>query len=171
MISIKKAGIEDLALITNIARISFIESHGNSASAEDINSYISSGLTEIVIEAELKDAENIFHIIYFDGKAAGYSKIIFNKPYDLIQNKSICKLERLYLLKEFYDHKLGLYLFNFLVDLSKKVNQQGIWLYVWTGNERAVKFYKRAGFEIIANADFKISTNHANPNYIMYLRY
>ncbi|MEI9809852.1 MAG: GNAT family N-acetyltransferase [Bacteroidota bacterium] len=104
-------------------------------------------------------------------QAVGFSKIIFNSPHPLIGSAAVTKLERLYLLKEFYDLKLGLTLFKFIVSLSKEENQDGIWLFVWTENQRAVTFYKKNGFKIAGNVDFRISETHSNPNHVMYLEY
>jgi len=42
MTSITKAKTEDFQLLADIGRISFIESHGNSASEEEINMYVRS---------------------------------------------------------------------------------------------------------------------------------
>ncbi|MEO8770717.1 MAG: GNAT family N-acetyltransferase [Ferruginibacter sp.] len=171
MVNIRKATTEDAKLITGLAVKTFIESHGHSAPVGDIENYISEKYVVDVIESELNDPSNIFHIIYFNGQAAGYSKIIFNCAYPLIISTNVTKLERLYLLKDFYDHKLGAKLFEFNTNLSKQEKQNGIWLYVWKENQRAISFYKKAGFEIIASADFKISETHSNPNYIMLLKY
>ena len=171
MITIQKATIINAPLIANIGAKSFIESHGHSAPVADIEAYVAKTYSEQVVEEELNDAKNIFHIIYFNGEPAGYSKIIFDCTYPLIESKKVTKLERLYLLKEFHDKKLGLQLFSFITDLSKKEGQEGMWLYVWIENERAVAFYQRAGFAIIDHGDFKISETHSNPNHIMYLKY
>ncbi len=171
MITIQKATSTDVTLIARIGAKSFVESHGDSAPGADIESYISKKFALNVVEGELNNPENDFHVIYFNGQAAGYSKMILNSPHPLIACTAITKLERLYLLKEFYDLKLGLALFEFITDISKKANQVGIWLLVWTKNQRAVGFYKKSGFEIIGNSDFKISKSHSNPNHIMYLKY
>jgi ribosomal protein S18 acetylase RimI-like enzyme len=84
--------------------------------------------------------------------------------------EDIAKLERIYILKEFYDLKLGYNLFEFNRSLARENNQKGIWLFVWKGNERAIKFYKKNGFEVIGNFDYKISETHSNPNYQMFLK-
>jgi ribosomal protein S18 acetylase RimI-like enzyme len=171
MVSIKKATIDDAAAIAEIGRISFLESHGLSASAADIDSYISRKYTLNAVKEDLENPNNIFHIIYYKEHAAGYSKIILNTPHKDIPVQNITVLDRLYLLKEFYDRKLGLQLFDFNLNISKQANQTGIWLYTWIENKRAVSFYQRAGFKIVGAANFPISATHSNPNHLMYLEY
>ncbi len=157
--------------LSKVAEQTFLESHGHSASATDIRKYINSKLNSDVFEEELKNTENQFYGLYLDNRLIGYSKIICNIGYkEKIPNKST-KMERLYVLKEFYDNKLGKELLLFNIDLAKKNQQLGIWLYTWVENHRAIAFYKNFGFQIIDAADFKISENHSNPNHIMYLKF
>lgn len=171
MISIVKASIADLPLIADIGKRTFIESHGHSAPPEDIARYVEEKFSNEVIKTELSDTNNIFHIIYHENKPAGYSKIILNASHPDISLNNVTKLERLYLLKEFYNLKLGYELYAFNLDLSRQNKQAGIWLYVWKENHRAVDFYMRAGFEAIGSFDFQISPTHANPNHHMFLKY
>jgi ribosomal protein S18 acetylase RimI-like enzyme len=171
MTSIVRAGKKDYQLLSEIAKQTFIESHGHSASAEDINTYVTEKYRPHVLKEELSERKNIYFIIYNNKRAAGYSKIIFDTPYADSSIKNIAKLERLYLLKEFYNLKLGAELFQFNVDFSKKNNQKGIWLFVWKENQRAVNFYKKNGFVIVGSYDFKISETHSNPNHQMLLRF
>lgn len=171
MISIDKAKAEDFQLLADIAKISFWESHGNSASEADINSYINEKYNYDVFKQELNDPKSIYHIIYYNGQPAGYSKIFLNVRHSNIQMEKVTKLDRFYLLKEFYGLKLGLELFNFNIELSKQNNQDGMWLFVWKENHRAVSFYNKTGFKIIGSYDFKISETHSNPNHQMLLTY
>lgn len=171
MTTITRAGESDIELLTVIGRTSFIESHGSSAIAEDIDAYVNKNYTDEAFKTELNDPGKIYHIIYYDGLPAGYSEIVFNDPPQQYEQKNITKLNRLYLLKEFYDKKLGYELFVFNIELSKKNDQSGMWLYVWKENHRAVSFYKRAGFKIIGSHDFRISDKHTNPNHKMLLVY
>jgi ribosomal protein S18 acetylase RimI-like enzyme len=171
MTSIMRAKETDAALLVDIAKRSFIESHGHSASPEDISQYIKQKYTYEKIKEELSDPENIYHIIYHDQQPAGYSKIIFNVAQSDSNLENITKLERLYLLKEFYGLKLGLELFQFNVELSIQNSQKGMWLYVWKENRRAIDFYTSAGFVITGSHDFKLSETHSNPNHQMLLMY
>jgi diamine N-acetyltransferase len=171
MVSIVKATENDFKLLANLGRQTFIESHGNCAEKSDVDSYVIEKYSYNVFEKELADPNNIYHLVYYKGQPAGYSKIILNNSHPDIRQPNVTKLERLYLLKDFYKLKLGFGLFNFNVELSKNNNQAGIWLFVWKENERAVNFYRKTGFEIIGSYDFKISETHSNPNHHMFLKY
>ncbi len=171
MNNIVKANLEDSKMLSKLAESTFIESHGNSASEQDIQAYIKSKYNEEVVRDELNDDRNIYHIIYYKNKAAGFSKIIHNATHPNINSTNVTKLERLYILKDYYDQKLGLELFKFNINLSKENNQVGMWLFVKKENERAIKFYQNAKFKIIGSHDFQNSETHSNPNHQMLLSY
>jgi GNAT superfamily N-acetyltransferase len=171
MTTIVKATIKDAKILSKIGTQSFIESHGISAPEKDISNYVALKFTKEVFETELKDLNNVFHVLYYNEKPIGYSKIIYNISQDNIPYKNVTKLERLYVLEEFHHLKLGLQLFNFNIQESKKHHQNGMWLYTWIENHKAINFYKKAGFKIVGSYDFKISETHSNPNHQMLLEY
>ena len=169
--TIIKAGIEHAELLSKIGKESFLQGHGHSASKVDIDAYIAKTYTTSAIAAELKNPINLYHLIYFDNQIAGYSKIVLNQANENIDSKNITKLERFYLLKDFYGQNLGAKLFDFNVELSKKHGQLGIWLNVWVENQKAIRFYTKCGFKNVGSYDFKISENHTNPNHVLFLEY
>lgn len=169
MISIIRAIENDSLRLAELSKQTLIESHGNSAPKKDMDQYILKKYNEATIKAELRNPENIYHLLYYKGALAGFSKIILNIPYKEGVDKNMTKLDRIFLLKEVYDLKLGVALFKFNLHLIKQHQQKGVWLYAWTGNERALKFYTRNGFKIVGSHDFKISENHTNPNHQMFL--
>ncbi|SNR72392.1 Acetyltransferase (GNAT) family protein [Lutibacter agarilyticus] len=171
MIDIVKATINDCDLLSKISKQCFIESHGNSASKEDIEFFTAKNYSKAAFNNELQHSENKYHIIYVDNELAGYSKIVFDVPNENIQEQHVTKLDRLYLLKAFYGQNLGVKLLDFNIALSKRSNQKGVWLAVWVENVRAIHFYKKIGFEIVGAYNFKISETHSNPNHIVYLEY
>lgn len=171
MNSIIKATKEHAPLLASLAKQTFLESHGHSAKPEDINSYMAEKYNEAAFVHELANAGNIYHIIYHEGIPAGFSKIVFNCPYPNSPVQAIAKLERIYILEQFYSLKLGLELFRFNVQLARNNHQTGIWLNVWKENTRAINFYNKAGFSIIGSTDFRISATHSNPNHQMLLMF
>ncbi len=170
-ISVIRATVKDSQLLAGMGRITFLEAHGNSASADIVTAYVNQNYSEAVLTAQLNDPVNLYHLIYYSGAPAGYSKIIYNTSNANISSPQVTKLERIYLLKEFYGLDLGRELLDYNIGLSKKQEQAGMWLFVWKENHRAINFYNKAGFKIIGSHDFKLSETHANPNHVMFLKY
>ena len=171
MLQIITPDISHAKIIAQLGAQSFIESHGSSASKPDIEKYVNEKFTVEQFKKELSDPAAIFRLMYSDGKPAAYSKIIPSCANPLLAEKKVCKMERLYVLKDYYDKKLGQPLFDDSVRIAKEMLQKGLWLNVWTGNPRAIRFYEKQGFKIIGETSFKISENHSNPNYWLFLEF
>jgi ribosomal protein S18 acetylase RimI-like enzyme len=167
--TIKPAVKSDAELLSRIASVALMESHGHSAREEDMNSYIKDKYSAAAFEEELTEEKNIYHLMYHEEQPAGYSKIILDHAFENSESQHVTKLERIYLLKEYYGLKLGWKLFEFNTALAKRHDQKGIWLHVWKENQRAINFYKKAGFRVIGHHDFRISATHTNPNHLMYM--
>lgn len=171
MISICKAEKEHIPVLSKIGGLSIIESHGRSAPAAIMNAYVAEKFSEEALGRELGDSSNIFYLVYYNGEPAGYSKIIYNIPIEPVSQSNITKMERLYLLEAFHGLKLGHQLMEFNIQLSKEQDQAGMWLYVWKGNDRAIRFYERTGFAIVGDGFFRLTEDHSNPNWQMFLQY
>lgn len=171
MVRIEKGNIPQLKSFTEVAKTSFLESHGHSASEEDIQNYINSNFNEEQNKTELNNPLSEYHFIFHNDELVGYSKVIFNSGIDPVKETNISKLERIYLLQKVHGTGLGKMLFDFVIELAKTNHQKGIWLFVWIENHRAVNFYQKMGFKIVGSHDFKISETHTNPNHQMYLKF
>lgn len=171
MHKIIKATLKDAQLLSDLATASFLTSHVHSAPKNDIDSYIALNLQKINFEVELNNQQNQFYLLYYKNEIAGYSKIVFNKPNTNVTAQNIALMNRLYLLKEFYQLGLGKILFDFNVDICKQQDQKGIWLAVWVENVQAIQFYTKKGFTKVGDYNFQISKTHSNPNHILYLEF
>ncbi len=171
MIFITEAAEKDIATIAEIGKISVEEAHRESCSEKDMNEFLEEHYNYRAIKDEIANAANLYHLISYDGKPAGFSKIILNAGHPNINKQQVTKLDRIYLLKEFYDLKLGYELLKFNIELSKKNNQSCMWLFTWVGNTRAVNFYLKAGFKVIGSHKFKVTETHYNEHHQMLLEF
>jgi len=160
MASILKATEGDNNSIVNIGKVSVAESHRGSCSEEEMNEFLERNYNSDAIREELKDVNNIYYIIRYNDKPVGFSKIILNAKHPNIAAENVTKLDRIYLLREFYGLKLGLELLNFNIELSRDNDQSGMWLYTWIGNNRAIDFYLKAGFTNIGSHKFYVNETH-----------
>ena len=171
MVSLVKLSPVDAPVLSKIGGISLLESHGHSAPAEIMEEYVAKSFSEESCRAELSDPNNIFYAVFYNGQPAGYLKIIYSTPHPLITLQPVTKLERLYLLKEFYDLKLGHRLLQQAIELSKAAGVKGMWLDVWKKNDRAIRFYEKAGFETVGESQFVLTSTRVNPIWVMLLTY
>lgn len=169
--NIYKATVDDTSKIARIGRVAVELSHRDSCSAEDMKEFIDSHYNDEAILQELTNPNNIYHLICRDDEPAGFSKIMLNAEHPNIASPNTTKLDRIYLLSDYYGHNLGYQLLQHNIQLSRQHNQQGMWLFTWQNNHRAVNFYKRNGFDIIGEHKFRVTDTHYNPHFQMLLRY
>ena len=169
MFSITRATVKNTSSIATIGAIAVEEAHRGSCSAEDMNAFLEKNYNEMAVQEEICTEKNIYHILNYKDATIGFSKIVFNNTHSNINRDNIARLDRIYLLKEFYGLKFGFELLKFNIDLAKENYQSGIWLFTWIGNTRAVDFYHKAGFNIIGSHQFQVTETHYNEHYQMFL--
>jgi len=170
-ITIRPATVTDVETIIAIGLVAVELAHRKSCSATDMAEYLNIHYNEAEITNELSNPDNCYHIIYYGTKAAGFSKIVYNIAHPNIAVPNVTKLDRIYILEEYWGMQLGYALLQHNINLARGNNQAGIWLFTWTGNERAVAFYLKNGFTIIGTHSFRVSATHSNPNHHMYLKW
>ncbi|EAR12424.1 transcriptional regulator [Polaribacter irgensii 23-P] len=169
--TITKATQEDAAMLSKLSTAAFLPAHGHSAPKEIIDAYIAANFSEENFKAELSNPKFQYHLLYYEGTIAGFSKIIFNTEHAHIKAKNSTKMERLYLLEAFYNLGLGKELMDFNIALAKQHQQTGIWLFVWVENTKAIAFYKKTGFKNVGTHDFILSPTKTNPNHVLSLEF
>jgi ribosomal protein S18 acetylase RimI-like enzyme len=169
MHSIRKATADDACDVARIGRISVEFAHRESCSPTDMLQFLDSTYSIEAIGQELSMPQNFYHVIEQNNECAGFSKVLLNAEHDNIKGKNVMKLDRIYLLPDYFDQKLGAELFNFNLKFAVDNGQTGIWLFTWTGNKRAINFYLKAGFKIIGAHKFKVTETHYNEHHQMFL--
>lgn len=167
--NIRKVEISDIPILKDVIVESFLVPHGHAAPKELIDNYVENNFNEKAILEDISNPKNQYHLVEFQNRIVGFSKIIFNYKNENIAFHNVTKMERIYLLKETYGLGLGKLLFDFNVKLCKKNNQKGMWLHVWFENPRAIKFYQKMGMQSIGYFDFPVSKDYTNPNHVMYI--
>ena len=166
-IRIESFSLAEVDVLAEIGKKTFLESHGHSAAAKDVQHYIDSHFNRSILLKELNHPDTHLKKLLVDNQLAGYTKLVLNSSHSFTHSDPIAKFERLYLLKEFYGLGIGKKVLDHTINTAIINDQKALWLFVWTENIRAFKFYQKNGFKIIGKHDFKISENHSNPNYVM----
>jgi ribosomal protein S18 acetylase RimI-like enzyme len=159
MIDVKPAGIKDAALISAIGAKSFIEAFGAQNKKEDIELYIAEKFNLEHIKEEVSDPKASFFLAYYEGKPAGYAKLIHSPLPEKIKDTNAIEMQRIYALKEYYNMKVGKELMMHTLDFAFSKGFDAMWLGVWQLNDRAVEFYKQWGFEVFDTRNFTLGND------------
>ena len=156
-VEIRIAIPSDAPMISLLARTTFREAFGDLfRDPNDLLEYFERTFSVEKIEGGLKKTTNIFWIAYVDRLPVGYGKLKLDSPSEFIKSGSNCQLQKIYILKDFLSMKIGLKLQTEMLKKAVEHNFEKIWLSVYGGNIRAIKFYERNGFEKIGAHDFSI---------------
>jgi diamine N-acetyltransferase len=170
MITIQRATVNDVELLSPIGKDTFIAAHLHSASMEDLIQYADKKYAPGMLASEISDPNTVYNIVYRNGQLAGYSKIVLHSR-PPVGELIVTYLDRIYLLSDYVKQGIGEALFQHNLALSKDNFDQGMWLNVWAHNERAIRFYTRHGFKVFNEVEFRISPTRANPCLQMLLVY
>ncbi|QHI39112.1 Spermidine/spermine N(1)-acetyltransferase [Kordia antarctica] len=171
MIQIRKATIDDINLIADIGKTTFLETYLVNTPKTDVESFIEKAFNLNTLAEELRNPTIEYYLLYADKIVIGYAKIILDTTNPNIASQRITKLDRFYVLKEFHGQNVGSKLFKYTIEASKKYQQQGMWLYVWIENKRAINFYTKNNFKKVGVYDFVLSETRSNPNDVLFLEY
>jgi diamine N-acetyltransferase len=169
MLKILRASEDNIHQIVTIGNIAVFAAHRGSLPDEALQEYLTKNYNTRSIGDEIKNTANIYHIIFYNGTAVGFSKICLNSKHANIRDENVTKLDRIYVLPEYHGLRLGIQLLNHNNALAKENNQTGMWLFTWVGNEKAINFYTKVGFTIIGSHQFQVTKEHYNLNHHMLL--
>ena len=147
-INIRKAQPEDAALIALLGRITFGEAFRHYFnSPQDLLDYFEMTYSVDHIYHSLKDPNNVFWLATLDDLPVGYAKLIKDSKADFIEEEKAAELEKIYVLRDFLNRKVGHNLQEALFEEVRSIESQSLWLSVFRASTRAIRFYESHGFE------------------------
>jgi ribosomal protein S18 acetylase RimI-like enzyme len=143
-IIIKEATAADAELIADMSRKTFYETFIADNSKEDMDKFMNEQFTKEALMAEVGAAGNFFLLAYVDEEPAGYARLRDAEAGELPDS---IELARIYNDPKMIGKGVGKALMDACIAKAKELNKQTIWLGVWEKNDRAIRFYEKAGFE------------------------
>ena len=151
---IRKINIDDLETLRYLSIQTFKETFEEVNTEEDMQKYLDENLSLERLKSELENLDSEFYFIENENKNLGYLKLNFENAQTEKVEENYFEIERIYVLKAFLGQKIGQILFDKAIEIGREKNLEYVWLGVWEENHRAIKFYKKNGFEIFGKHDF-----------------
>ena len=144
--SIRKAAPDDAPFIALLGRITFREAFGHVFPIEaELLEYFEKTFSVAKIRSSLEKENNVFWLAFADGLPVGYAKMKKYSPNaDLpYPTGDMAQLQKIYVLRDFLSLRIGEQLQTAVFEETQRLGKHALWLAVWTGNDRALRFYQK----------------------------
>ncbi|PIF46544.1 ribosomal protein S18 acetylase RimI-like enzyme [Chryseobacterium sp. 52] len=157
MIQIRRASIDDAQHIALLGRITFTETFSEYfRDPQDLFEYHERTFDVSKIRVSLQKENSHYWIAFWNKLPIGYAKLKIHSNTESIETENTSQLQKIYVLKEFLDKKIGKQLMDVLMKSFTESNKSHLWLSVLKSNTRAVQFYDRNGFKQAGEHEFRI---------------
>lgn len=156
-ILVRKATVKDVIPLALLARVTFREAFGHLFhNNENLISYFAKSFSIEALTKKLNDDNNVYWLAFLDNLPVGYAKLIKNSPSKFIEDEKVSELQRIYVLNDFLNRKIGHLLQNEIFEEVKRIESNHLWLSVYVDNPKAIRFYERYGYHKLGTHVFGI---------------
>ena len=164
MFEIRKASVEDIPLINQMAWVAFPHTYKELLSSEQIEFMMEWMYSEANLHKQMTEDGHIYYLAFQNGTPVAYLSI---QP----EGNDIYHLQKIYVLPSFQGKKLGKQLFLQAIQAIKELHPSPcqMRLNVNRGNTKAIEFYTHMGMYKASEGDFDIGHGYQMNDYIMAL--
>lgn len=161
MFEIRKATLEDISLINELAWIVFPHTYKELLTPGQIEYMMDWMYSETNLHKQMTEDGHIYYIAFKDNVPAGYLSI---QP----EAEHTYHLQKIYVLPHFQGMKLGKMLFNHAIKAIKELHPEPCQMRLNVNRDnKAVTFYQRMGMVKVDEGDFPIGNGYYMNDYIM----
>lgn len=123
----------------------------------DLDEYCASAFAEEIQLREILDPSFTTVVADSGGELIGYAQLADGEVPDCIPEPSTAiELRRIYVDRARYGTGLGRALLEAVRNAASDQGRESLWLGVWEGNPRAIRFYEKAGFSVAGEQTFEL---------------
>ena len=159
MIAIKKVQASDLDTLINLSRKTFYDAFFHLNDPADVNAYASAAFSSERMLSEVSNPDSAFYFAVINNEAIGYIKLNYAPAQTEFKDDKAVEVERIYVLAGNQGQQIGRHLLDFAIQQAINAKLEYIWLGVWDKNNHAIRFYQRAGFEVIGSHNFMLGND------------
>lgn len=166
MLSIRHACAADAPALASFAAQAFDDSYRDIDEAQALAVYIAEHFTPDEMSRVIADPACTVLLAVGAGQLAGYAVLHDLAAPACVQGAAPIKLWRLYLAQAHTGQGLGRRLLHAAETAARERGARTLWLTVYDRNERAVRFYRRHGFQPVGTSEFLFGGEvYADPVY------
>ena len=156
-IIIRTALPEDFIILSELGKKTFYDTWRSVNTEEDMQDYMKEAFDPNKLKADIENGQtNTFLIAFGNNIPVGYVKLRRDRTYEEFKDDKVLELERIYVLKDWQDKKIGKLLMDQCLIIAENEKHKWFWLGVNIDNIKAINFYKRYDFTIFGEKSFKL---------------
>lgn len=154
---VREATVKDAGPIASICHSQFQVAHKEGMTQDDLLYYVDKTFSKEAVEADLSNAENIHFVATGDNQdilgCINIGKVHLPQASHI---ESAMEITRLYIKPEYIGKGIASALMEKVKTLARAKQKESMWLHVYKGNEEAIKFYNKWGFNIVGELNFPV---------------
>jgi ribosomal protein S18 acetylase RimI-like enzyme len=164
---LRPATAQDLPALSQLAREAFIAKFGPLYSAENLAMFLADSLSEAAFAADLADPDRTIMLAENEGALLGFAKIstVCGFP-DHAQGTRTMELKQLYTAAAATGQGIGGKLMDWAMEQFARHGADEVQLSVYAENFDGHRFYRRYGFEKVADITFRVG-DHIDPEFLV----
>jgi ribosomal protein S18 acetylase RimI-like enzyme len=148
---------DEATALAALGRETFCETFAHLYQAEDLNAFLEQVYAPASLAADLANPNRLFQVAEDDGKLIGYCKLGLDVSLDYDPaGRHVIELKQLYLMPGHHGTGIAAHLMDWALAAAERLGADDMILSVWSGNDRAQRFYKRYGFDWVADTYFMV---------------
>ena len=153
---IRRAGPDDAEALARIGVETFCETFAGLYTPADLAAYLAKAYDLERTRADLADPAMASWLVEADGQVVGYATVgPCGLPHPEV-TANCGELKRIYVLRAWQGSGLAAQLLAVTLAWLERDGPRPIWLGVWSGNEKARRFYSKHAFEQVGTYDFHV---------------
>lgn len=144
----------------------FVETFGHLYSAENLALFEAQAYAPQVIAAEMVNPDRRYLVAEEDGRLVGYCKIGFEQTLDYdAGGRKVAELKQIYIYASHQGSGIAQVLTDWAVAEARAAGAEALLLSVYHDNPRGQAFYRKNGFEHVADTYFMVG-EHRDDEYL-----
>jgi ribosomal protein S18 acetylase RimI-like enzyme len=160
-VTVRRAGPADAAALHDVAAATFGLACPPGTTARAIEEFVATTLSAERFAGYLEDPARELLVAEVDGRAVGYTMLVFREPTDpdvaaSVTVRPTAELSKFYVLAERHGSGTAAALMVATIESARARGVAGVWLGVNQFNPRANRFYEKSGFAVAGTKKFLV---------------
>jgi len=160
LIVFDKAEEWDVPALHEVATLAYFQTYFGAYSYAELKPYLRAFFSEEHLKKNIDEGLHEYFLVWFTGRPIGFSYVKRNcgfKQGVRISRKNSAELSKLYLLQRFTGKGIGTRFMEMMISYYCRENLSVLFSTAWSLNQKALRFYKKQGFEAIGEIDYEFA--------------